>query len=175
MVAPRLAESSDAPGPEHPSELAQHFRLVRHVMKSVEADDPVDGFICQFQPVAVEPEKPRRQQLTSERRVLFEELSAYVEGGRRRVAADHGTVQLRDQARQPTRPRAEIKDGHRFAKMQPAQERAQVFEHLWCFVYRLKGLAQGQIRILHHSIVLVGGLVQLCDRVAPHHFLGVDE
>src|SRR5437773_128673 len=41
MVAAGLAESSDSPGPQHASELAQHFRLVRNVMKGVEADDPI--------------------------------------------------------------------------------------------------------------------------------------
>ena len=175
MVAPGLAESSDAPGPQHASELAQHFRLVRHVMKGIEADDPVHGFICQLQRMAVELEESPRQQFASEGRVFLEEPAADVERRRRRVATDHRTVQLRDQARQPARPRAEIEDGHRLAEVQPAKQCTQVFQHLRCLVHRLKGLAQGQIRILHHPVVLIGGLDQLCHREAPHHLLGVDE
>ena len=175
VVAPGFAETRDSSWPQHASELAQHFSLVRYVMKGIEADDPVHGFIGQLQRVAVELEEPLRQQFASVGRVLLEEPAADREGRRRRIATDHRTVQLRDQARQPARPRAEIEDGHRLAEVQPSEQRAQVFQHFRCLVHRLKGLAQGQIRILHHAVVLIGGLVQLRHRVAPHHLFRVDE
>ena len=54
MESARLAESGDAAVHEHTCELGDDPCGIRHVMKGVEADDPIDRRIRKIEMLAVE-------------------------------------------------------------------------------------------------------------------------
>jgi hypothetical protein len=54
MESAGFAESGDAAVDEYTRELGDGLRRIRHVMKGVEADDPIDGRIRKIEMLAVE-------------------------------------------------------------------------------------------------------------------------
>src|SRR6266403_1011114 len=125
MLRSGFRKARDAAIRQHAAELSQHSRRIRHMMKSVQAEDAVNRSVLEIDPLTIEEQELGRGSITGGW-ITSVQLAANPQCCGRDVAGDHPTTELRKKSRSPAGAGAKLKHRHTGTKTQSLQHDRKV-------------------------------------------------
>src|SRR5258708_9768004 len=102
MLGSGFRKARDTAVRKHAAELAQHCRRIRHMMKSVQAENAINRGVCEIDPLTIKEQKLGRGSPTGGR-VKSGQLAAKLPFRGSGGSGEHLCTQLRKKNASPTR------------------------------------------------------------------------